>query len=239
MALVGGGGQAELALVPDDSAMTVPEGLPWPAAGGFPEVFGTAFDALFSQAGLSVGERLLVTGAAGGVGTAAVQLAAVAGAEVVASVRSEDMRGRLLELGAHQAVDPQAALDRGPFDVALELVGGPSLPGVFRSMGTGGRIVVIGIGAGRSSELDLGLLMARRLRVLGSTLRARSLAEKAAVARRLEHQVLPLLATGRLRVPVMETFGMEQAAEAYGRHARGGKLGKLVLVSVNEAAPAP
>lgn len=239
MALVGGGGQAELALVPDGSAMTVPDGLPWAAAGGFPEVFCTAFDALFTQASLQVGERVLVTGAAGGVGTAAVQLAVAAGAEVVASVRSEALRIPVLRLGAHQALEPAAALEQGPFDVALELVGGPSLPDVLASMGSGGRIAVIGTGAGRSAALDLGLLMARRARLFGSTLRARSLAEKAMVAQRVERQVVPLLATGRLQVPVMETYRLDQAADAYRRHAEGGKLGKLVLVAMSDQHPTP
>src|SRR5579875_1511000 len=121
MAIVGGGAQAELCAVHERMLMAVPEGIDWPAAGGFPEVFTTAHDALFTQAQLTMGERLLVHGAAGGVGSAAVQLGVAAGATVVATVRSADNRPRVAELGA-TAVAPGAEGEHGPFDVILELV---------------------------------------------------------------------------------------------------------------------
>src|SRR3954468_4770868 len=128
MAVVGGGGQAELAGVHERAAMPVPDALDWPAAGGFPEVFTTAHDAVFTQAGLQPGERLLVHGAAGGVGTAAIQLGASAGARVTATVRNPDARPAVEELGA-SAIDPSEFEDRGPYDVILELVGAPNFPG--------------------------------------------------------------------------------------------------------------
>jgi len=230
MALMAGGGQAELAVVPETAAMRVPAALPWEAAGGFPEVFLTAYDALFTQAALALGDRVLVTGAAGGVGTAAVQLAAQAGARVVASVRSEAMRPEVARFGASQSLAPDEAFRQGPFNVVLELVGGPSVAASLAALEVGGRIAVIGLGAGRSVELDLPLLMGRRARILGSTLRARTLAEKAIVVSQVEAHVLPLLEMGRVQVPVMATYPMEEAAAAYGRHAQGGKLGKIILV---------
>src|SRR3954453_6933050 len=128
MAIVGGGGQAELALVHERAAMPVPEPLDWPAAGGLPEVFTTAHDALFTQAGLRPGQHLLVHGAPGGVGTAAVQLGRAAGARVTATVRREELRPGVEELGA-RAIDPEGFEEQGPFDVVLELVGAPNLPG--------------------------------------------------------------------------------------------------------------
>jgi NADPH2:quinone reductase len=230
MAVVGGGGQAELALVHERAAMPVPESLDWPQAGGFPEVFTTAHDALFTQAGLAPGEHLLVHGAAGGVGTAAVQLARAAGARVTATVRREELRPAVEELGA-SAIDPEAFEDRGPYDVVLELVGAPNLPGNVNALATGGRIVTIGIGAGAKAELNLGLLMAKRAVLRGSTLRARPLEQKADAARRVERHVLPLVEAGAISVPVADIFPLESVAEAYDRFAAGGKLGKVVLTT--------
>jgi len=211
----------------------VPAGLEWTEAGGFPEVFTTAHDALFTQCGLAMGEHLLVHGAAGGVGTAAVQLAAAAGARVTASVRNPDLRGPVMRLGATrgpvEAVDPEDFEAHGPFDVVLELVGGGNLAGNVRSLALGGRISIIGVGgSGARADLDLLALMQKRGRICGSTLRARPLEQKDA-ARRIERHVLPALAAGELRVPVAATFRLEEAAAAYERFAAGGKLGKVVL----------
>jgi NADPH2:quinone reductase len=228
MAIVGGGAQAELCLVHERQLMPVPDGLDWPAAGGLPEVFATAHDAVFTQGELRPGERLLVHGGAGGVGTAAIQLASAAGARVTATVRNEGLRDQVGELGA-QIIAPEGFAEHGPFDVILELVGGPNMPENLQALATGGRIAVIGVGAGAKSELNLLALMGKRARIHGSTLRARPLEEKALVARLLEHEVLPLFATGKLRVPVAETFPLDDAAAAYDRFAAGGKLGKIVI----------
>lgn len=229
MAVVAGGGQAELAVVHERHLLAVPDGLPWEQAGGFPEVFTTAHDALFTQAELSVGERVCVHGAAGGVGVAGVQLAVAAGATVVATVRNPDLHDAVAALGA-EVVAPDAFVDRGPYDVILELVGAPNLPDDVRSLATGGRISVIGVGAGAKAELNLLALMAVRGRIAGSTLRARSLEDKADAARRVERHLLPLLGSGRVTVPVAATYTMSDAQAAYERFAAGGKLGKVVLV---------
>ena len=228
MAVVAGGGQAELAVVHERAAMPVPDALDWPAAGGFPEVFTTAHDALFTQAGLGPGEHLLVHGAAGGVGTAAVQLGRAAGARVTATVRNEELRAEVAELGA-AAIAPEGFEERGPFDVVLELVGAPNLGPDVGSLAVGGRIAVIGIGAGAKAELNLAALMGVRGSVRGSMLRARPLEEKALAMRAVERHVLPLVESGSVVVPVSETFELERAAEAYDRFAAGGKLGKVVL----------
>jgi NADPH2:quinone reductase len=228
MGIVGGGAQAELALVHERVLMAVPEGLEWAPAGGLPEVFTTAHDALFTQAGLRPGERLLVHGGAGGVGTAAIQLARAAGAEVSASVRNEGLREQVAALGA-TVIAPEGFAEHGPFDVILELVGAPNMAENLQALDTGGRITVIGVAAGAKSELNLLALMGKRARIHGSTLRARPLEEKALTARRLEREVLPLFAAGELRVPVAETFPLAQAAAAYERFAAGGKLGKIVI----------
>jgi NADPH:quinone reductase len=230
MAIVGGGGQAELALVHERAAMPVPEPLDWPAAGGLPEVFTTAHDALFTQAGLRPGEHLLVHGAAGGVGTAAVQLGRATGARVTATVRREELRPQVEALGA-RAIDPENFADEGPFDVVLELVGAANLGDNLKALATGGRIAVIGVGGtGPKAEINLLALMQKHARIHGSTLRARPLEEKAAAMRRVEKEVLPLFADGTLTVPVAETFELDRAGDAYARFEAGGKLGKIVLL---------
>ena len=231
MAVVGGGGQAERLVVPERHLLPVPDGVAWEAAGGFPEAFSTAFDALFTQCGLQVGDRVCVHGAAGGVGIAGVQLAAAAGAHVTATVRSEERRAAVAELGAHEVVDPDGFEDHGPFDIVLELVGAPNLPADLKALATGGRVTVIGVGAGAKAEVNLLELMGKRARVLGSTLRARSFEEKALVARAVEAHAVPLLARGDVQVPIDAVFPMAEAASAYEHFAAGGKLGKVVLVS--------
>ncbi len=229
MAIVGGGGQAELATVHERQLMPVPDGLGWPEAGGLPEVFTTAHDALFTQAGLRAGERLLVHGAAGGVGTAGVQLGAATGAEVTATVRNEALRDGVAALGAHAVIAPEGFADHGPFDVILELVGAPNLAGDVAALATSGRIVIIGIGGGAKAELNLGALMGKRATVRGSTLRPRPLEEKALTARAMERHVLALFERAALRVPVAATYPLDAVDKAYARFTAGGKLGKIVL----------
>jgi putative PIG3 family NAD(P)H quinone oxidoreductase len=228
MAVVGGGGQAELIAVNERLLMPVPDELDWLAAGGVPEVFTTAHDSLFSQGGLTCGERLLVHGAAGGVGMAAVQLGQMAGARVTATVRNEEARERIGALEVN-AIEPEGFEEHGPFDVILELVGAPNFPANLMALAERGRICVIGIGAGAKVELNLSLLMIKRGAIHASTLRARSLEDKAQAARLVEKSVLPGFASGDLSVPVTAGLPLEQAAEAYERFQAGGKLGKVVL----------
>jgi putative PIG3 family NAD(P)H quinone oxidoreductase len=234
MALVGGGAQAELALVHERIAMPVPEAMSWAEAGGFPEVFVTAHDALFTQCGLAMGERVLVHGAAGGVGTAAVQMAAVAGARATATVRDRDHHLAVAALGAERVLTPDELDDlEGDerFDVILELVGAPNFPRNFELLATGGRISIIGIGAGTSTELDLRIMMSRRAKLFGSTLRSRPLEQKADATRRVETHVLPAVAARRIRVPISATYPLEAAEQAYDRFKAGHKLGKIVLLN--------
>jgi NADPH2:quinone reductase len=229
MGIVGGGGQAELAVVHERQLMPVPEGIGWEAAGGVPEVFTTAHDALFTQCALAPGERLLVHGGAGGVGTAAIQIAAAAGVRVHATVRDPSAREAVGRLGA-TVVAPEYFPDHGPFDVILELVGAPNIAADLDALAMGGRIAVVGIGGGARGELDLRPLMSKRALIRGTMLRMRPLEEKALAARALERQVLPLLADGTVVVPIAATFPLDQVAAAYERFAAGAKLGKIVLL---------
>jgi NADPH:quinone reductase len=243
MAIVGGGAQAELAVVHERCLMPVPDALDWPRAGGLPEVFTTAHDALFGQAELRPGERLLVHGGAGGVGVAAIQLARATGARVTATVRGEELRGRVAALGA-DVISPEEFLDssslatsRGPFDVILELVGAPNMPENLSCLASGGRIVVIGVSAGAKTDVNLLALMGARASIHGSTLRSRPLEDKALSARLLEREVLPLFQSGALTVPIAATYPLDESAAAYERFAAGGKLGKIVLTIDRQEQP--
>jgi putative PIG3 family NAD(P)H quinone oxidoreductase len=229
MAIVGGGGQAELCTVHERQLMPVPAGLSWAEAGGLPEVFTTAHDALVTQGGLRMGERLLVHGAAGGVGTAGVQLGAATGAHVTATVRNEALRDGVAQLGADEVIEPDGFARHGPFDVVLELVGGPNVPEDLEALAISGRIVVIGVGGGGKAEVSLLALMGKRAVLRASTLRPRPLEEKALTARAMERHVLPLFERGALRVPVAAAYPLDAVAEAYERFTAGGKLGKVVL----------
>jgi NADPH:quinone reductase-like Zn-dependent oxidoreductase len=174
-----------------------------------------------------------VHGAAGGVGTAAVQLAAAAGAWVTATVRNPALREEVGAIGSlagwTEVVADDDFVDRGPFHVVLELIGAPNMAGNLEALATGGRIAVIGVGGGGMADINLLALMHKRGRIHGSTLRARPLEQKAEVARRVETSVVPLLESDDIRVPIAARFPLEQAAAAYARFAEGGKLGKIVL----------
>jgi putative PIG3 family NAD(P)H quinone oxidoreductase len=232
MAVLAGGGHAERFVVHERAALPVPPGVPWEQAGAFPENVTTAHDALFTQSGLTMGERLCVHGAAGGVGTCAVLLGSLAGADVVATVRDEAKRASVAALAASVAVvAPEDFVGSGPFDVILELVGGPNLPADVEALAIGGRISVIGVGAGGTAEVNLLALMGKRGRILASTLRARPLEQKADAARRVERAVLPALADGSLDLPIAATFAMHDAAAAYDHFTSGAKVGKIVLVT--------
>lgn len=235
MALVGGAAQAELAVTDQETALRVPSTMDPVAAGAFMEAAATAYDALLLQAGLGLGEKVLVTGAAGGVGVAAVQIAALAGAEVVASTRHETLAERLVGLGADRAAQPDGVAGHGPYDVIVELVGGPHTADSVDALGTGGRIVVIGIGAGARFELDLRALMHKRARVMASTMRARPLVDRAVVIGALGDRFCQFVEAGRYEVPICATFAMRDAKAAYEKFSEGGKFGKVVLVT--EACP--
>jgi putative PIG3 family NAD(P)H quinone oxidoreductase len=228
MALVAGGGQAELAVVHERHLMPVPGALGSPHDGAFPEVFSTAYDALFNQGRLQPGEHLLVHGAAGGVGTAAVQLAVSVGARVTATVRNPDARSAVAALGAH-VISPEDFAPGGAYDMILELVGGTNIGADVQSLATGGRIVVIGIAGGLTAELNLFELVYRRASITGTNLRSRSLEAKALLARQVERHVLPAVSAGRVHVPLAAAYPLDQAADAYAYFADGGKIGKIVL----------
>jgi NADPH:quinone reductase-like Zn-dependent oxidoreductase len=224
--IVGGGGLANRVAVHERHVARVPDRLSDEQAAAVPEAFITAHDAIFTRAGLVSGEALLVNGANGGVGTAAVQLGLAAGARVLANARGEPARERLAAMGA----DPVALADvDGEADVVLELVGAPNLPGDLRALATRGRIIVVGTGAGAEFDMSLRALMGKRASLMGTVLRARPMEEKAAAVQAFARGVVPLLAEGRLAPPIDRVFPAADAAAAFDHLAAPGKFGKVLL----------
>lgn len=230
--IVGGGGLADRVLVHERHVCPVPDSLDELAAAAVPEVFVTAHDALVTLARLRLGELLAVTGANGGVGTAAVQIGLAAGARVLATVRSAGVRSPVAGLGA-EVVAPEQLVERarelGGADVVLELVGAPNLEDDLAALAVRGRIVIVGTGAGHEAPLSLRTLMARRAHLIGTVLRARPLEEKAAAVQAFGHEVVPHLASGRIVPLVDRVFPAAEATEAFDRMQQPGKLGKVLL----------
>ena len=221
--LVGGGGLADMVTVHERHVTRIPDDLTDREAAAVPEAFITAHDAVFTRAGLALGETLLVNGASGGVGTAAVQLGVAAGVRVLANARSH--REALTDLGAEPC---QLSEARG-VDVVLELVGAANLPGSLEALAVRGRIIVVGTGAGADAELSLRALMGRRASLMGTVLRARPMEEKAAAVQAFARSVVPHLAAGRVRPVIDRVFPIADAAAAFDHLAAPGKLGKVLL----------
>jgi NADPH2:quinone reductase len=233
--LVGGGGLADRVLVHARHVAGVPDALDEPGAAAVPEAFITAHDAIRTQAGLRTGETLLVHGAAGGVGSAAVQIGGICGARVLGTVRSAEAAAVVRSLGGEAITDEGfaeavlTATDGRGADVIIELVGAPHFPDNLQVIAMQGRIVIVGVGAGADVALGLRHLMARRVSMRGTMLRARPLEQKAEAVRAFERELLPHLASGRLR-PLIDTIvPYERASDAFERMAASGKRGKVLL----------
>jgi putative PIG3 family NAD(P)H quinone oxidoreductase len=244
--IAGGGGQAELITVPAAHCVRVPAALDLVAAGGVPEVFVTAHDALVTQAQTNAGEVVLIHAVGSGVGTAGLQLAKAIGATVVGTARTADKLDRCRGLGMDHGVvaprpsgatglDPVAFAEQvtatvgGPVDVVLELVGGEYVATDVRAAGLKGRIVVIGAMAGGRCDLEVALLMVKRLRMMGTVLRSRPLDEKTAATEAFARDVVPMLDAGTVAPVVAATYPLAEAAAAYELLASDATFGKVVL----------
>ncbi len=234
-AIVGGGGQSTHAVVPAEHLIPVPTSAGWDEAGGFAEAFLTAHDALVSQARVASGEHVVVSGAAGGVGSAAIQIAHRLGAHVSAVTRGREHHGALLSLGADRALTVDDVDSLSAVDVVLELVGPIHLERVMPRLAPRARVVVIGIGSGAEARVDLRRVMAQRLTITGSTLRARPREEKAVVTARATADLWEAWNAGAIHVPVESRFSLDDVTEAYEAFARPGKFGKVIL----RAGPGP
>jgi putative PIG3 family NAD(P)H quinone oxidoreductase len=239
MALLPGGGYAEYVTVAEDNALPVPAGLGLVEAAAVPETFFTVWHNVFQRGGLVAGERFLVHGGTSGIGTTAIQLAHRFGAEVFVTVGSPDKCAAALKLGARHAIDYrqedfvaaiEAATGGKGIDVILDMVGGDYTARNLKIAAEDGRIVQIAFLRGQKVELDLQPIMIKRLTLTGSTLRARTVAFKASVARELEEKVWPLLTDGRVLPLIDTTYRLEDAAEAH-RHMDVDHIGKIVLTT--------
>jgi NADPH:quinone reductase len=228
-AIVGGGAQATHCVVPAEHLLFVPSHVDFTEAGGFPEAFITAYDALVSQGDLKAGERVLISGAAGGVGVAAVQIARVLGAEVIAVTRTNEHHERLRALGASETITLEQVATLGGVDVVLELLGAADLTLAFNVLNQHARVVVIGVGAGNRVEVDLLSLMRRRTVLTGSTMRSRTMEEKSEVIRLVGDTLVPRWRVREFEVPVAKVFRLDDASEAYEYFAQPGKFGKVIL----------
>ena len=238
MGIVAGGGHAEYVCVHEREAMRVPHNLSWDEAGGVPEAFLTAYDALFRQLDLQMGDRLLIHAVGSGVGTAAVQLAKAASVRTIGTSRTEAKLRRAHELGLDVGVDASAGTWREEVETAtdgqgvsaiLDLVGGGYLEDNLRVLASRGRMIVVGTVSGATAPLDLGLLLRKRLTLVGTVLRSRPVEEKISLAREFSDSVLPLFASGRVRPNVDVIYGFDDIRQAHARMEANDSFGKIVL----------
>jgi putative PIG3 family NAD(P)H quinone oxidoreductase len=234
-ALLGGGGYAQYAIADARHALPIPDGLNWEEAASLPETVFTVWANVFDIARLAAGETLLVHGGTSGIGVTALQMAKAAGARVITTSRGAEKAARAKALGADIAIDAavddfaQAVSAAGGADVVLDMVGGPYTPKNLACMNPLGRCVQIAVQGGSRAEVDLGLVMRKRLTLTGSTLRPRNADEKARLARAIEATVWPWIAAGKLRPIVDRVFPLAEAGEAHAYLEGGDHVGKVVL----------
>ena len=237
-ALVSGGGYAEYCAAPAPQCLAVPEGLSETEGAALPETFFTVWTNVFDRGALQAGERFLVHGGSSGIGTTAIQLANAFGASVYATAGSEEKCAACRSLGASEAFNyrerdfVEGVLDatRGAgVDVILDMVGGDYLSRNLKCLAPGGRLVQIALLRGAKTEINLAAVMMKRLTLTGSTLRPRSVAEKAEIAAALERRVWPLLAAGSVRPVMHATFPLHEAADAHRLMESSAHIGKIVL----------
>jgi len=238
MALVVGGGYAEYCLAYENHALPIPPGLSMVEAAAIPETFFTVWHNVFERGGLKPGETLLVHGGTSGIGTVAIQLAKQFGARVITTAGSAEKCDAARKLGADVAINyktedfvaaTKAATDGKGVEVILDMVGGDYIERNYEAAGVEGRIVQIAFQGSPKATVDFRRIMLKRLHHTGSTLRSRSVADKGAIARAIEQQVLPLIAAGKVK-PIMDsTFPLREAAAAHARMESSAHIGKIVL----------
>src|ERR1700720_3218189 len=224
MSLVAGGGYAQYAIAQDAQAMTVPPSLSMIEAGAIPETLMTVWHNVFERGGLKAGETLLIHGGSSGIGTMAIQLAKAFGAKVIVTVGSKEKADACLKLGADRAInyktedfvtDVKNATDGAGANVILDMVGGDYIERNYEAAAVEGRVVQIAFLGSPRANVDFRRLMLKRLTHTGSTLRARSVQEKAAIARGIEQKVWPLVAFGKVKPVIFRTFPLAQASAAH------------------------
>lgn len=235
-ALVHGGGYAEYCVAPEAQALPVPRGLSLVEAASLPETFFTVWGNVFDRGRLAPGETLLVQGGTSGIGVSAIQMAAAMGNRVFATAGSDDKVAACLRLGAVKAFnyrtqDFEKELQKETVNVILDMVGGDYVPKELRCLAEDGRLVFIAFLRGMKAEMDIGLVMRKRLTLTGSTLRPRPVAFKGALAKSLREKIWPLVESGKIKPEIYRTFPLEQAAEAHRLMESSQHIGKIVLTT--------
>jgi putative PIG3 family NAD(P)H quinone oxidoreductase len=237
-ALVGGGGYAEYCAAPAPQCLPAPRGLALSAAAAVPETFFTVWTNVFERGRLVAGESILIHGGTSGIGTTAIQLARARGAKVFATAGSAEKCAACERLGAHRAINyrdedfaaaVKSATDNRGVDVVLDMVGGDYFARNVDVLATEGRLVEIATLSGAKAEINIQTMMQRRLTITGSTLRARPVAEKGAIAAAVRREVWPLLESGAVKPVVFKTFPLRQAADAHRLMESSAHIGKIVL----------
>jgi len=239
--IIGGGAQAEYVTIPENHLARIPDNLDWAEAAAVPEVFMTAQDALFTQCGLKTGEHVLIHAAGSGVGTAAIQLVKAAGAFAYGTSRTADKLARAKEFGLKASIVVDAEpmkfaeaakewTDGAGMNVILDLVGAAYLKANLASLATKGRLIFVGTTSGSKAEIDYAVVMSKRLKIMGTSMRTRSLEEKATATRLFAQQVVPLLAGGSVRPVIDKIFKMEDVSAAHQRIESNKSFGKVVLM---------
>ena len=238
MGIIGGAGHAEFLCVHEREAMPVPAGMSWENAAAIPEAFLTAYDALFNRLALKIGETLLIHAVASGVGTAGAQIARTVGAKVVGTSRSAEKLKRAKSVGLDIGIDSshgewtsavEAALGGQRVNAVMDLVGGNYLEGNLRVIALRGRIVVVGLTAGVIAPLNMGVLLRKRATLVGTTLRARPLEEKIALAREVSNRLVPLFEAGQLQPVIDRVFSFAEIRAAHNLMESNRTFGKIVL----------
>jgi len=238
MALLSGGGYGSRVAVHERMLMAIPPNLSFEQAASIPEVFLTAFDAVFLQCGLQPGETLLVHAAGSGVGTAATQMASVVGCRVFGTAGSDEKLAKAAELGLNVGINyhnedfaevVRARTERRGVDVILDVIGADYWARNLQSLALRGRMVLVGTMSGAKLEADLGMLMQKRLRVHGTVLRSRPLEEKAALTQEFARRMLPLFASERIGAVIDHVFPLDEVSEAHRRMESNANFGKIVL----------
>ncbi|MEF7615573.1 NAD(P)H-quinone oxidoreductase [Aquincola sp. MAHUQ-54] len=237
-ALVAGGGYAELCVAPAGQCLPVPKGLTDVEAACLPETFFTVWQNVFHIAGLKAGETLLVQGGSSGIGTTAIQLAKALGASVIVTAGTDDKVGACLRLGADHGInyrtqdfvaEVQRITGGRGVDVVLDMVGGDYVGREVECLAVDGRLALIAVQGGTKSAIDAGLVLRKRLSIVGSTLRPRSIDYKTQLARALRGTVWPLIEAGRIKPVIHSVFPAAQAAQAHALMESGAHVGKIVM----------
>jgi NADPH2:quinone reductase len=237
-ALVSGGGYAEYCTAPVPQCLPVPQGLGMVEAAALPETFFTVWQNVFDRARLKGGETILIHGGSSGIGTTSIQMAKAMGARVLATAGTDEKCAACVKIGADRAFNYNtqdfveatlAATNKKGADVILDMVGGKYFERNIAALAIEGRLSVIALLGGRDAKIDLGLVLRKRLTVVGSVLRARPIAEKGAVAVSLRREIWPFIAAGKIKPVIDSTFPLADAAKAHARMETSAHVGKIVL----------